>query len=307
MNVSTRQLKAFLCLARLQSFTRAAEQLHITQAGLSFMMRDLEAQFDCRLFDRTTRAVSLTPAGQQLVPRAERMLAEFDEACVALGKISAHAKRVLTVAVAPVVAVSLLADVCKRFAELEPGVTVRLRDVNKERILAIVESGEVDVGFCAQPSTTSGTDRLSLFKCRLLCIARPGTLDLKPARGGGLPVIRWAQLPKLPILASADPSQGLIDEYLEKIGRAHEERPAYASMPTIIAMAAGGFGIGFVPSFALPICQRLGVEVALLQRPSVEIDFYRITKKGRETPRLVDPFVASFVEVARAAGVAQSF
>ncbi|WP_124081449.1 LysR family transcriptional regulator [Pigmentiphaga humi] len=305
MNISTRQMKAFLCLARLQSFTRAAEQLHITQAGLSAMMRDLETQFDCRLFDRTTRAVSLTPAGLQLVPRVERMLAEFGDACLALGKISAHAKRVLTVAVAPVVASSLFAEVCEHFGRKEPEVTVRLRDVNKERILAMVESGEVDVGFCAQPNPAAATERLPLFKCHLLCIAKPGVLKLAPSRDGGLPTVTWAQLPALPILASADPSQGLIDAYLDRIGRAHEERPAYESMPTIIAMAASGFGIGFVPSFALPTCLRLGVEVARLQRPSVAVDFYRITKKGREVPRLVDPFVASLVEVAHQVGVAR--
>lgn len=301
VNVSTRQLTAFLCLARLQSFTKAAEQLHITQAGLSAMMRDLEAQFDCRLFDRTTRMVALTLAGSRLVPSVERMLAELGEVSLELGSISAHARHVLTVAVAPVVASSFFADVCEHFARTEPQVMVKLRDVPKKRILAMVESGEVDVGFCSLPDPASATERLALFKCQLLCIAKPGTLRLGKSRGAEMPVIQWNQLPTLPILALTDSSQSLTDAYLERVGRAHEERQDFESMPTLIAMAGQGFGIGIVPSFALPTCRRLGLEVARLRRPTVDMDFFRITKKGREAPRMVDPFVKSVVEVGRAA------
>ena len=65
MNITLRPLKAFTQTARLGSFTRAAEQMHITQAGLSIMMRELETQMGCRLFDRTTRLLSLTAAGEK--------------------------------------------------------------------------------------------------------------------------------------------------------------------------------------------------------------------------------------------------
>ena len=65
MNLSTRQMRAFLQVARIDNFTRAAEQAHITQAGLSILIREMEKQLGCRLFDRTTRMVSLTPAGRR--------------------------------------------------------------------------------------------------------------------------------------------------------------------------------------------------------------------------------------------------
>jgi DNA-binding transcriptional LysR family regulator len=68
MNVSTRQLQAFIAIARLGSFTRAAEEVFMTQAGLSLMLKDLEAQVGARLFDRTTRSVRLTVAGETLLP-----------------------------------------------------------------------------------------------------------------------------------------------------------------------------------------------------------------------------------------------
>ena len=68
MNISTRQLQAFLAIARLGSFTRAAEEMFVTQAGLSLMLKDFETQVGARLFDRTTRSVRLTPSGESLLP-----------------------------------------------------------------------------------------------------------------------------------------------------------------------------------------------------------------------------------------------
>ena len=65
-------LQAFLAVARLQSVTRAAEQIHLSQAGLSLLLREMETQLGVRLFDRTTRSVTLTEGGRQLQPVAER-------------------------------------------------------------------------------------------------------------------------------------------------------------------------------------------------------------------------------------------
>jgi len=77
MNISRRQLEAFLAVARLSGFTRAAERLHLTQSAVSLLVRELESQLSVRLFDRTTRAVQLTDAGRELYPFAEKALAEL--------------------------------------------------------------------------------------------------------------------------------------------------------------------------------------------------------------------------------------
>jgi DNA-binding transcriptional LysR family regulator len=65
MNLSMRQMRAFLHVARIGNFTRAAERAHMTQAGLSTLVREMERQLGARLFDRTTRMVSLTTAGRR--------------------------------------------------------------------------------------------------------------------------------------------------------------------------------------------------------------------------------------------------
>src|SRR5690606_34346612 len=128
MNPSLRQLKAFLQVARLRSFTRAAEQLHISQAGLSSMMRELERQIGCRLFDRTTRKVMLTQAGAQLLPVAERAALELDAVAAAIGRMDYLARRTVSIAAAPLLASALLPEVCAKFSRMQPEVKVRIKD-----------------------------------------------------------------------------------------------------------------------------------------------------------------------------------
>ena len=108
MNFSFRQMRAFLAVARHASFTKAAEQLHISQAGLSAMVRDLETQLDCRLFERTTRAVRLTPAGQALLPVAQRTVHDLGAAVAQLGALGASGRDRLRVGVTPLIACSVI-------------------------------------------------------------------------------------------------------------------------------------------------------------------------------------------------------
>ncbi|WP_433556746.1 LysR family transcriptional regulator [Pseudonocardia xinjiangensis] len=84
MDVELRHLRAFAAVARQRSFTRAAEQLLITQPALTRTVQQLEAALQVRLLDRTSRRFELTEAGQEFLIRAERVLAEMDEALAAV-------------------------------------------------------------------------------------------------------------------------------------------------------------------------------------------------------------------------------
>ncbi|GAB2453549.1 LysR family transcriptional regulator [Xylanimonas ulmi] len=84
-----RQLRYFAGLAATLHFSRAAHQLHITQPALSQAIRQLESQMGARLLDRTTRQVSLTPAGLRLAHDAERILAAVAASETAVRAIAA--------------------------------------------------------------------------------------------------------------------------------------------------------------------------------------------------------------------------
>src|SRR5438445_110028 len=93
MNITSRQLKAFLLTAQHQSFSRAAEQLFITQSGMSVLVRELEAQLGFRLFDRTTRRVTLTEFGVKFLPIADRSLLELEAAAANIGRSATEVGR----------------------------------------------------------------------------------------------------------------------------------------------------------------------------------------------------------------------
>ena len=77
MNINLRQLRAFVSIGRLGSFTKAAEALHATQPALSAQIRELEEALGVKLFDRSTRSVTLTQAGEDLMPGVDTVLADL--------------------------------------------------------------------------------------------------------------------------------------------------------------------------------------------------------------------------------------
>src|SRR6266850_2364668 len=116
MNISSRQLKAFVLTARHQSFSRAAEQLFMTQSGMSVLMRELEGQLGFRLFDRTTRKVALTEFGTKFLPIADRSLLELESAASVIGRAASVANRRIAIGATPLIASKLLPSVISDFA-----------------------------------------------------------------------------------------------------------------------------------------------------------------------------------------------
>src|SRR5919205_1072597 len=100
MNITLKQLRAFAAVAREQSFTRAAERLHVTQSALTAAIKALEEELNLRLFDRSTRAVVLTPQGQHFLPVAEKLLRDLTESLDDLKTLADRQRGSVTVAAA---------------------------------------------------------------------------------------------------------------------------------------------------------------------------------------------------------------
>jgi DNA-binding transcriptional LysR family regulator len=103
VNITSRQLRAFLLIARHQSFSRAAEQMFITQSGMSVMVRELESQLGFRLFERTTRNVKLTDSGARFLPIADRCLSDLEAAAHNIARAAAAASRKVAVVAMPAI------------------------------------------------------------------------------------------------------------------------------------------------------------------------------------------------------------
>jgi DNA-binding transcriptional LysR family regulator len=130
MDVHLRELRYFVAVAERLHFTRAAEDLFVSQPALSKQVRALEEQLRTPLFVRDRRSVALTPAGEALLPAARATLAAWSRAEEELAAVAARGRSTLVVGISTGLGRGLLPAVRARLARAAPGVTLRLRQVS---------------------------------------------------------------------------------------------------------------------------------------------------------------------------------
>ncbi|MDQ2138227.1 LysR family transcriptional regulator [Alcaligenaceae bacterium B3P038] len=163
INLSTRDLRAFLALVDQRSFTRAAQQCNLSQSAFSTQIRAIEDSLGDRLFDRDTRNVSLTPQGQVLEQSIRRMVTEFDEMVDDFRGRAAREKGRVAVAALPSVASGWLPGIVAEFRRRYPGIELRLADVLSAPCLELLRAGRVD--FALASSNVQAKD----LQAELLC------------------------------------------------------------------------------------------------------------------------------------------
>lgn len=294
INVTSRQLHAFLEISRLQSFSKAAEQVPMSPSGISMLVKELEDQVGARLFDRTTRSVVPTDAGRRLQPVAERIVGELRNVSAVIGGAQAAVRSRLDVAATPMVSASLLPEVMRSFAKSHPQVRVHLADVDVSVVRRRVMEGDADIGLGFFVKPAAGLLRQPLCKFRLMRVSPPGI-----GLSGLGPSQPWRSLSAIPLvgLPEDNPIQALIEKHLAGIGRAHEGRQEMNLIGTIISMVRAGHGHAILPSFALDECLRQGLSMALLREPVVHLDLFLVSKRGT----LPTYAVTNFAEALRLA------
>ncbi|NUZ04649.1 LysR family transcriptional regulator [Schlegelella sp. ID0723] len=279
INVTSRQLLAFVEITRLQSFTKAAEQIPMSPSGISMLVKELEDQVGARLFERTTRSVTPTDAGRRLQPVAERILSELRNVGDVIGGTQDAVRSRLDVAATPMVSASLLPDVVGAFTRSHPQVRVHLADVDVSVVRSRVLEGQADIGlgFFVKPAV--GLNREPLCKFRLMRVSPPGHGVL--GLGASQP---WRSLASLPLvsLPPDNPIQALIEKHLAGIGRGYEERRELNLIGTIMSMVRAGHGHAVLPSFALRECLRQGLCMSMLREPVVHLDLFLISRRGTQ-------------------------
>ena len=151
MDLELRHLHAFQVLAQELNFTRAADRLHVTQQTLSAQLRQLEGRVGVTLFDRTTRAVSLTDAGRTLLGHVPEILAAVDRAVVETLETVAGERGTLTVGLAGVAGLDLTPRTLRDFAEARPMIALNVRNIDFSDPSGGLATGDVDVALLWLP------------------------------------------------------------------------------------------------------------------------------------------------------------
>ncbi|AAU90902.1 MULTISPECIES: LysR family transcriptional regulator [Methylococcus] len=150
MNITLRQLKVFERVARRLSFTRAAEELYLTQPAVSMQIKQFEESIGLPLFERLGKKIFLTRAGEELYRLSRQISLQLDEAEQLIEELKGMEGGRLVVAVASTVhyfAIRLLADFCKRY----PKVRVNFKVTNRKGLLQMLDDNEVDTVLMGRP------------------------------------------------------------------------------------------------------------------------------------------------------------
>ncbi|VCU71056.1 HTH-type transcriptional regulator CynR [Pigmentiphaga humi] len=299
MNLSLRHFKAFLALADTHSFTRAAQALHISQPGLSLMMQEMENQLSCKLLERTTRSVDLTPAGRRLLISARRIVDEMDGVTPVLSQLSVEQRRTLHIASTQIFCANVMSHVYVRLRRNHPAIDLRIVDVHRPEVERLVRSGEVDCGLGIFSRRLPDMSRKPLFQFGFRYVeARdaPVLLGMRnpPAR------LAWSDLPDVPFveLNATSELQQFINQHKSRAGRASAAVGIrFNNLESLVGMVAAGVGPTILPSFAAPEPRRTEFVSVLLTDPSVDLDFHMITKRGRAQPAALQAFTDTLCEV----------
>ncbi|HSH48107.1 MAG TPA: LysR family transcriptional regulator [Halomonas sp.] len=143
--MDTQSLQAFLAVADSGSFSRAAEQLHLTQPAVSKRIATLEGQLGSRLFDRIGRRVTLTEAGRLLLPRARKILVMMDDSRRAIGNLEGSIAGSLTLATSHHIGLHRLPGLLRHYVRAHPEVRLDLHFLDSEQAYQGVLDGQLEI------------------------------------------------------------------------------------------------------------------------------------------------------------------
>ena len=293
MDLSLRQIRAFVSVAHLKSFTRAANLLHLSQPALTVQIRRLEDALAVRLLDRNTRTVELTRVGRELAPVFQRLLRELDTVVIDTRDLAAKRYGVVRIAALPSVAAGLLPDVIAAFREANPRVNFVLKDVIASRVLSLVRTEEVDLGIMGGELVEPGIE--------IICTTQDRMHVVFPAEHpiGTVPEVTLDVLASHPlILMDPDTSvRAIVDGVFIAAGRLPIPACEATYMMTAVGMVRAGLGLAILPASA----REVRAEPSLRSRPIDEPGFERAVSVIKKAGRTLPPMAESFLTQLKAA------
>jgi DNA-binding transcriptional LysR family regulator len=276
INLSTRELRAFVTLAEQRNFTRAAASSHLSQPAFSALIRALEAEVGARLFDRTTRSVELTTEGRVLLDAAHRLLAEAEAALSDVRDLAARRRGRVALAVLPSLAAGWLPPMLAGFRQKHPCIELDVADVLSDECIERVRQGRADLALASahRDRPELRTEPLCRDRFHLVC-RRDHPLA---AKRSPLPLAIAAQQPIVQLARSSSVRQALEAAlYPSKLETVLE----LEQLATVAGMVRAGFGVALVPTLTLFHFDHSDLVVRDLDAPSLERQLFLVRRSDR--------------------------
>jgi DNA-binding transcriptional LysR family regulator len=294
-DLNLRQLQTFVTVARLNSFTRAARIMSLSQPALTKQVRQLEESLGVRLFDRNTRTVELTRIGKELAPVVTQLLQEIEAVVVNTKELAAQNRGLIRIASLPSISSTLLPTAVARFKARYPGISVALKDVIAQRLIAMVKAEEVDFGIGSLTVVDPEVRFTPLLTERMIAVFPPGSaLERKKAVGlkdlVGLPLV---------LMDPGSSVRKLVDRAFESIGAF--VRPAFEAtyMSTAAGMVKAGLGVTILPSSAFEMGELTGLRTRPIRNPALTREIGVIERAGRSPSPAADSFLKTMRAICK--------
>jgi DNA-binding transcriptional LysR family regulator len=236
------QLKTFVAVAAEGNLTRAAERVFTSPPAVSAQLKALEEELGVRLFDRTTRGMALTPAGQRLLAEAERTIAAARAMHTAAAQIRGQARGAVRMGTVSDPVSLRLGDVFVRLAEQHPHVALQLQQGISNRTLQAVRRGELDCGYVLnEQAQLEGLELIRLQPCDIVVVL-PTRWDFgaAPATPHAIAASPWVTNP---------PDCGLrlqLEQFFESAGAQVPTGVMADTEGAVRSMVASGLGAGLM-------------------------------------------------------------
>jgi DNA-binding transcriptional LysR family regulator len=285
--MADRRLQVFHTVARLLSFTKAAETLHMTQPAVTFQVRQLEEYFNTRLFDRTHNRISLTEAGARVYQYADRIFELYSEMENAVREMTGEISGSLTIGASTTIAEYMLPALLGDFRNQYPDVSIHLKVSNTDGIVSMVENNTIDLGVVEAPVSNKN---LVVDKCRddrLVAIVPPK--HELAARDS----IRMEELLQHPFICREEGSgtREVISEYICKTDECRQTMQIameLGSPEAVKGAVEAGMGISVISNATIQKELRLGTLVALQIEPPLERPFSFVHQKQKFRVRVME-------------------
>jgi DNA-binding transcriptional LysR family regulator len=288
--MADRRLKIFHTVARLLNFTKAAEELHMTQPAVTFQIRQLEEQFNTRLFDRTHNKVTLTDVGRQVYAYSDRILKLYEDMTRSITEMTGDVSGSVTLGASTTIAEYMLPLLIGEFKNKYPEVMINLRESNTEDIVSMVENNDIDLGIV---EGLVNNKNLVVDDCKMdhLVVIMPNGHVLADHKD--LCVEDFISYPFIS-REHGSGTQETITNYVEKHGNGESLNICFelSSPEAIKGAVEAGMGLSIVSSATIIKELKLGTLTAVELKPSLERPFSFVRQRYKFKSRAADQLLS---------------
>jgi DNA-binding transcriptional LysR family regulator len=243
MDVNYDLYRVFCQVARWSSFSRAAEQLHLTQSAVSQSIKNLESQLGVTLFFRRTRQVLLTDEGQLLLAHVEQAINYLKIAENKILEVKNLEAGQLHIGASDTLTRYFLLPRLEQFVRTYPGVTLRLINRTSAQLLELMRKGAIDLALVTAPLTLSGFREEGCWEIEDLFVAAPGFSKLRKR------TVSLQELASQPLilLEKGSATRKGLDTYFEKRKVLLNPKIEVESVELLAELARRGLGIAHLP------------------------------------------------------------